>query len=98
MLSFINNKEIFTDKVIANIITAYVLMSVFDDVLIPTFEMLFAPYVENLCFSVSSHSNDKQVVREIAVHRLLFKILLWVFIIFILDRLEKKMLIIVNNG
>ena len=32
MLSFINNKEIFTDKVIANIITAYVLMSVFDDV------------------------------------------------------------------
>ena len=73
-------------------------MSVFDDVLIPTFEMLFAPYVENLCFSVYSHSNDKQVVREIAVHRLLFKILLWVFIIFILDRLEKKMLIIVNNG
>jgi hypothetical protein len=83
MLSFINNKEIFTDKVIANIITAYVLMSVFDDVLIPTFEMLFAPYVENLCFSVYSYSNNKQVVCEIAVHRLLFKILLWVFIIFI---------------
>ena len=76
MLSFINNKEIFTDKVIANIITAYVLMSVFDDVLIPTFEMLFAPYVENLCFSVYSYSNNKQVVREIAVHHLLFLFLI----------------------
>ena len=98
MLSFINNKEIFTDKVIANIITAYVLMSVFDDVLIPTFEMLFAPYIENLCFSVYSYKDSKRVIREIAIHHLLFKILLWLLIIFILDRLEKKMLIIVNNG
>jgi len=78
MFTFISVNELLTDKAITSIVTAYVLLSIFVDVLIPL--------VEKKCSVYFSYNTS---AREIAFHRFVIKFLLWVLIIILFDTISK---------
>ena len=80
MFTFISVNKLLMDKAITSVGAEYVLLSIFDDVLIPL--------VEKKCSVYFSFSNNTSA-REIAFHRFVIKFFLWVLIIILFDTISK---------